>query len=126
MHRLVALDHQQGDVYLVTLDDTSHEGSQAGSAEWRQKRAQEIERTLRCSEAATAQCKDSAAGLPAAHSNGSHLPAEPGQVQQDSKSLASSNGGTHTAPADKDSLSKRRLSNIKAQVYPRCILILFC
>lgn len=126
VHRLVALDHQQGDVYLVTLDDTSDEGSQARSAEWRQKRAQEIERTLSCSEAAPAQCNDSAAGLPAAHSNGSHLTAEPGQVQQDSKSLASSNGGTHTALADKESLSERCLSNVKAQVYPSSILRLLC
>ena len=113
--RLIALDHREEDIYLLTLDDISDAGSAARSAEWRQRRAQEIEQLL----SSSLQANGGEKLLAAADSNGSHSKPVPSLSQASSSHSAQCNGHHQPSAAEEESLKERRASHSNAQV-PGC------
>ena len=108
LHRLIALDHQQSDVYLVTLEDASDAGSKRKAADWRQERMQSIQKALSASEPEHLQCNGSATTTPAANSTGTYSTAYAGSAEQQSRPDAVPNGCSYAVLADCKILKERR------------------
>lgn len=105
--RLVALDHQHSDIYLVTLEDTSDGGSKKKAADWRQERMQGIQKALTSCEPEHLLCNGSAATPPVANSNEIHSTTYAGSAAQQSRPDAVLNGCSHAVLADSETLQER-------------------
>ena len=124
--RLIALDHRQSDIYLVTLEDISDAGTKREAAEWRQERMQDIQRALDLPLSEHGQCNGITGSTPAVNGNVIHSSAQAGGWQQPSRPDALSNGCSHAAPADEHSLRERRQSHSSAQVMPLTLGVIVC
>lgn len=110
--RLIALDHREEDIFLLTLDDISDAGGIPRSAEWRQRRAQEIEQLL----SSPLQANGGEGFSSAADSNGSHSKPVPSVSQASSSHSAQCNGHHLPDTVEEESLKERRASHSNAQV----------
>ena len=111
--RLIALDHQQSDIYLVTIEDTSETDSKKEAAEWRQKRMRDIQKALSACEPQHLLCNGSAATVPAANSNGTHSTAHARIAQQQSRPVTETNGCSHAVSANGE------VMRLALYIYPR-------